>query len=44
MENERKENLNNIDKIYETTLKEIGKRSLKSIAEYILKENVYEGI
>ena len=43
MENERKENLSNIDEIYETTFKEIGKRSLKSIAEHILKENVYEG-
>ena len=43
MKNERKENLSNIDEIYETTFKEIGKRSLKSITEHILKENVYEG-
>ena len=42
MENNLKENLNN-NKIIETTFKEIGKRSLKSIAEHILKENVYEG-
>ena len=43
MENSLNENLNNTDEIYETTFKEIGKRSLKSIAEHILKENVYEG-
>ena len=42
MENERNENLNDIETI-ETFFKEIGKRSLKAIAEHILKENVYEG-
>ena len=42
MENDLKENLNNSE-IIETTFTEIGKRSLKSIAEHILKENVYEG-
>ena len=41
MENEKNENLNDIE-IIETTFKEIGKRSLKAIAEHILKENVYE--
>ena len=41
MENEKSENLSNI-KIIEATFKEIGKRSLKTIAEHILKENINE--
>ena len=41
MKNERNEDLNNIGAI-ETTFKEIGKRSLKTIAEHILKENINE--
>ena len=41
MENEKSENLSNI-KIIEATFKEIGKRSLKTIAEHILKENIKE--
>ena len=48
MENERNEDLSNIKtiettEIIEATFKEMGKRSLKAIAEHILKENVYEG-
>ena len=48
MENEKSENLSNIKtieatEIIETTFKEMGKRSLKTIAEHILKENIYEG-
>ena len=47
MENEKNENLSNIKtieatEIIETTFKEIGKRSLKNIAEHILKENINE--
>ena len=41
MENEKNEDLNNI-KTIEATFKEIGKRSIKAIAEHILKENVHE--
>ena len=47
MENEKNENLSNIKKIeateiIEATFKEMGKRSLKTIAEHILKENINE--
>ena len=47
MENEKSENLSNNKKIeateiIETTFKEMGKRSLKTIAEHILKENINE--
>ena len=47
MENEKNEDLSNIKKIeateiIETTFKAMGKRSLKSIAEHILKENINE--
>ena len=47
MENEKNENLSNIKKIeateiIEATYKEMGKRSLKAIAEHILKENINE--
>ena len=47
MENEKSKNLSNIKKIeateiIEATFKEMGKRSLKTIAEHILKENINE--
>ena len=47
MENEKNEKLSNIKtieatEIIETTFKEMGKRSLKAIAEHILKENINE--
>ena len=47
MENEKNENLNNNKKIeateiIEATFKEMGMRSLKTIAEHILKENINE--
>ena len=41
MENEKSKNLCNNKKI-EATFKEMGKRSLKTIAEHILKENINE--
>ena len=41
MENEKSKNLSNNKKI-EATFKEMGKRSLKTIAEHILKENINE--
>ena len=47
MENKKNEDLKNIKQIeatetIEATYKEMGKRSLKSIAEHILKENIHE--
>ena len=47
MENKKSENLSNIKKIeateiIEATFKEMGRRSLKTIAEHILKENINE--
>ena len=47
MKNEKSENLSNIKKIeateiIEATFKEMGRRSLKTIAEHILKENINE--
>ena len=47
MENDKSENLSNNKKIeateiIEATFKEMGKRSLKTIAEHILKENINE--
>ena len=47
MENMKNEDLNNLEQIeatetIEATFKAMGKRSLKSIAEHILKENIHE--